>query len=150
KKGWVPLEVAEVHSQRHRPRLFSRTGKLNTTEQALITRQLATLIRSGLPVEEALAAVAKQTNKQHIQHIVLGVRGKVMEGFSLAASLAEYPKAFNHMYCATVAAGEKSGHLEQVLEQLAEYLETRSDAGRTVTQSLIYPAFIRVFSLIII
>jgi len=150
KKGWVPLEVAEVHSQRHRPRLFSRTGKLNTTEQALITRQLATLIRSGLPVEEALAAVAKQTNKQHIQHIVLGVRGKVMEGFSLAASLAEYPKAFNHMYCATVAAGEKSGHLEQVLEQLAEYLETRSDAGRTVTQSLIYPAFIMVFSLIII
>lgn len=150
KKGWVPVSVEEIAGQTKRTRLFSRTGKLNTSEQALITRQLATLIRSGLPIEEALSAVAKQTNKEHIQHIVLGVRSKVMEGFSLAASLAEYPKAFNHMYCATVAAGEKSGHLEQVLEQLSEYLETRSDAGRTVSQSLIYPAFIMVFSLIII
>src|SRR5699024_194840 len=88
-------------------------------------------------------------NKEHIQHIVLGVRSKVMEAFSLAASLAEDPKAFNHMYCATVAAGEKSGQLEQVPEQLCEYLETRSDAGRTDSQSPIYPAFIMVFSLII-
>lgn len=149
-KGWVPVAVEEIQGQAKRTRLFSRSGKLNTAQQALITRQMATLIRSGLPVEEALSSVAKQHNKEHVVHIILGVRSKVMEGYSLAASLADYPKAFNHMYCATVAAGEKSGHLEQVLEQLAEYLETRSDAGRTVTQSLIYPAFIMVFSLVII
>lgn len=149
-KGWVPVAVEEIQGQAQRTRLFSRSGKLNTAQQALITRQMATLIRSGLPVEEALSSVAKQHNKEHVVHIILGVRSKVMEGYSLAASLADYPKAFNQMYCATVAAGEKSGHLEQVLEQLAEYLETRSDAGRTVTQSLIYPAFIMVFSLVII
>lgn len=149
-KGWVPVSVEEIHGQAQRTRLFSRSGKLNTAQQALITRQMATLIRSGLPIEEALSSVAKQHNKEHVVHIILGVRSKVMEGYSLAASLADYPKAFNQMYCATVAAGEKSGHLEQVLEQLAEYLETRSDAGRTVTQSLIYPAFIMVFSLVII
>src|SRR5690625_2989588 len=149
-KGWVPVAVEEIQGQTQRTRLFSRSGKLNTAQQALITRQMATLIRSGLPVEEALSSVAKQHNKEHVVHIILGVRSKVMEGYSLAASLADYPKAFNQMYCATVAAGEKSGHLEQVLEQLAEYLETRSDAGRTVTQSLIYPAFIMVFSLVII
>jgi len=149
-KGWVPVAVEEIQGQTQRTRLFSRSGKLNTAQQALITRQMATLIRSGLPVEEALSSVAKQHNKEHVVHIILGVRSKVMEGYSLAASLADYPKAFNQMYCATVAAGEKSGHLEQVLEQLAEYLETRSDAGRTATQSLIYPAFIMVFSLVII
>lgn len=149
-KGWVPVAVDEIQGRTQRTRLFSRSGKLNTAQQALITRQMATLIRSGLPVEEALSSVAKQHNKEHVVHIILGVRSKVMEGYSLAASLAEYPRAFNQMYCATVAAGEKSGHLEQVLEQLAEYLETRSDAGRTVTQSLIYPAFIMVFSLVII
>lgn len=149
-KGWVPVSVEEIQGHTQRARLFSRSGKLNTAQQALITRQMATLIRSGLPIEEALSSVAKQHNKEHVVHIILGVRSKVMEGYSLAASLADYPKAFNQMYCATVAAGEKSGHLEQVLEQLAEYLETRSDAGRTVTQSLIYPAFIMIFSLVII
>lgn len=149
-KGCVPVSVEEIQGRTQRTRLFSRSGKLNTAQQALITRQMATLIRSGLPIEEALSSVAKQHNKEHLVHIILGVRSKVMEGYSLAASLADYPKAFNQMYCATVAAGEKSGHLEQVLEQLAEYLETRSDAGRTVTQSLIYPAFIMVFSLVII
>ncbi len=150
-KGWVPVSVEELQGQtQRRSGLFSRSGRLNTAQLALITRQMATLIRSGLPVEEALASVARQHNKEHVVHIVLGVRSKVMEGYSLAASLGDYPRAFNQMYCATVAAGEKSGHLEQVLEQLAEYLETRHDAGRTVTQSLIYPAFIMVFSFIII
>lgn len=152
-KGWVPLEVGEA---RDRPQsggladYFSRSGKLDTGEQALVTRQLATLIRSGLPVEQALSAVVRQAGRPRIERIVLAVRARVVEGHSLAASLAEFPRAFPEMYRATVAAGEQSGHLEDVLEQLAEYLENRHDTGRSVAQSLIYPAFILVFSFAII
>ncbi|MCG8393493.1 MAG: type II secretion system inner membrane protein GspF [Pseudomonadales bacterium] len=151
-KGWVPIEVNEASDteQRGGMSLFSGSGKLNGAEQALITRQLATLLKSGLPVEQALSAVAKQAANDRIERIMLAVRAKVREGFSLARSFESFPRAFPEMYRATVAAGEQSGHLEQVLEQLADYLETRHDTGRSVAQAMIYPAFIIVFASIVI
>lgn len=152
-KGMVALEVAESSGKEGPQALFSgfsNRGKLNGSELALITRQLATLIKSGLPIEQALSAVARQAGKERVEGIILTVRGKVLEGHSLARALGEFPRAFSEMYRATVAAGESSGHLEQVLEQLAEYLETRNDTGRSVTQALIYPIFIIVFSVLVI
>lgn len=152
-KGWVALEVNVASDRRGHDGLFSSSsasGRLNGAEQALITRQMATLIRSGMPVEQALTAVARQAGKARVERIVLAVRAKVVEGHSLASSLAEFPRAFPEMYRATVAAGEQSGHLEQVLEQLADYLETRHDTGRSVAQAMIYPAFIMVFSSLVI
>lgn len=152
-KGMVALDVVESsgkgETQSLMPSLSAR-GRLKGAEQALITRQLATLIRSGMPVEQALSAVARQAGKERVERIILSVRAKVLEGHSLANALTEFPKAFSEMYRATVAAGESSGHLEQVLEQLAEYLETRNDTGRSVTQALIYPIFIIVFSILVI
>lgn len=153
-KGWVPLSVepAEEKAQRSGSFLqFAGSGKLNSAELALITRQLATLVRSGLPIEQALTAVATQSaGKARVERIILGVRAKVLEGYSLARSLEEFPRAFSELYRATVAAGEQSGHLEQVLDQLAEYLETRHDTGRSVSQAMVYPAFIMIFSLVVI
>lgn len=151
-QGWVPLDVEEAHGKTGGGLLsrFSRQGRLSASELALVTRQLSTLLRSGMPVEQSLAAVARQSGRAHVERVVLGVRSKVMEGHSLAASLTEYPRAFSEMFRATVAAGEQSGHLEQVTEQLADYLETRQDTGRTVMQSLLYPGFILVFSIVII
>lgn len=152
-KGWVPLEVKEARIRASNDDLFNRfskRGRLNSGEKALVTRQLSTLIRSGLPIEQALTAVARQTGSRHIEHLILGVRSKVVEGYSLARALAEFPAAFSEMYRATVSAGEQSGHLEEVLEQLAEYLENRHDTGRSVMQSLMYPLFILVVSFLII
>lgn len=152
-KGWVALDVSVTADKHVANPLFSSSsssGRLNGAEQALITRQLATLIRSGMPVEQSLTAVARQAGKPRVERIILAVRARVLEGHSLAGSLAEFPRAFSEMYRATVAAGEQSGHLEQVLEQLAEYLETRHDTGRSVTQAMIYPAFIMVFSSLVI
>lgn len=152
-RGWVPLEVnpsREAKEPKGLAERLSLTGRLKLAEQALVTRQLATLIRGGLPVEQALSAVARQTELPRVERIVLGVRSRVMEGFGLAASMAEFPRAFPELYRATVAAGEQSGHLEQVLEQLADYLETRQDTGRSVSQAMIYPAFIMGFSVLVI
>lgn len=150
-KGWVPLEVNEASDTNSQGMgRFAGSGKINGAEQALITRQLATLLKSGLPVEQALSAVSKQAANGRIERIMLAVRAKVREGYSLARSFESFPRAFPEMYRATVAAGEQSGHLEQVLEQLADYLETRHDTGRSVAQAMIYPAFIMVFASIVI
>lgn len=152
-KGWVPLEVSEAKDRDLGGGLAARlsgSGKLKGGEQALITRQMATLLKSALPVEQALGAVARQAGNGRVERIMMAVRGKVLEGHSLARALGEYPRAFPEMYRATVAAGEQSGHLEQVLEQLADYLETRDDTGRSVSQAMVYPAFIMVFSVVII
>src|SRR5690606_41359698 len=93
---------------------------------------------------------ARQAGKiDRVGRVVLAVRAKVLEGHSLASSLGDFPRAFSEMYRATVAAGESSGHLEQVLDQLAEYLETRNDTGRSITQAMIYPIFIIDFSVLV-
>ena len=79
-----------------------------------MTRQLATLSRSGIPLDEATATVARQSSKPKIKKLLLGVRAKILEGHTLADGLREYPAIFSEMYCATVAAGEQSGHLDVV------------------------------------
>ena len=101
---------ASSRSSRSAP-LFVRRG-LSTLDLALLTRQLATLLRSGLPLEESLQAVAEQTEKPRVQRIILGVRSKVVEGHPLADGLRDFPQAFPEIYRATVSAGEQSGKLD--------------------------------------
>src|SRR3569833_4023904 len=95
---------------------FSRRG-ISTADLSLFTRQLSTLVRAGLPLEESLLAVSQQTEKPRIQRIVLGVRSRGMEGHTLADGVAEFPRVFPEIYRATVAAGEQAGHLAAVLER---------------------------------
>jgi len=97
------------------------------------------LSQSGLPLEEALLAVAQQNDQPRTKSILLGVRSRVMEGHTLADGLSEFPQAFPELYRATVAAGEQSGHLDVVLERLADYTEARQELRQRVTNALIYP-----------
>ncbi len=126
-KNWLPVSVDPAAGEQTREEktglMQSRKG-LGAYELALVTRQMATLIQAGIPLEETLRAVARQTEKPATQSLLLAVRGKVVEGYPLAQSMAAYPRAFPDLYRATVAAGEKSGHLDLVLEQLADYTET--------------------------
>ena len=156
-KGLIPLQIS-VASQKESSaadkgalsslRLFQRG--ISTTELALITRQMATLVQAALPLDESLAAVAKQSEKQRIRSMMYAVRAKVMEGHTLAAGLGEYPKVFSDLYCATVDAGERSGHLDTVLERLADYTESQQELQGKVRQALIYPAFLTVFAIAIV
>jgi general secretion pathway protein F len=116
----------------------------------MLTRQLATLLRSGLPLEETLTAVAEQTEKPRIQSIILGVRSKVVEGHPLADGLRDYPQAFPEIYRATVAAGEQSGRLDDVLDRLSDYTESRQVIRQQVTNALVYPIVLVVLSLAIV
>lgn len=148
----TPLKIGESHqkttSNKKSPKAFR--GGISTSELALVTRQIATLTDSGTPLEEALAAVSRHTEKQRVKSLILSVRSKVLEGHSLAASLKDFPRVFPEIYQATVAAGEQSGHLDAVLERLADYFEDRQAANATVKKALIYPSMLVVASVAIV
>jgi general secretion pathway protein F len=137
----LPVTVAEVaqrEASRQRQR-FSLTSGVSAADLSLLTRQLATLVRAGLPLEESLLAVSQQSEKPRVQSIMLGVRAKVMEGHPLATGLAEFPRVFPEIYRATVSAGEQSGHLDRVLERLADYTENREQIRQKLIGALLYP-----------
>jgi len=146
-----PISVTEVaKKEAHRQSSFSLRKGMSSAELALITRQLASLSQSGLPLEEALLAVAQQNDLPRTKSILLGVRAKVMEGHSLADGFSEFPQAFPELYRATVAAGEQSGHLDVVLERLADYTEARQELRQRVANAMIYPIALVVFAVGII
>ena len=151
-KNLVPLTVTEVKKQSasNKNNVFVFNQKINTTELALMTRQLATLSRSGIPLDEATATVARQSIKPKIKKLLLGVRAKILEGHTLADGLRDYPHIFSEMYCATVAAGEQSGHLDVVLERLADYSEQRQQMQQRMKLALIYPVILTIMSILVV
>lgn len=130
-------EVAQKEAKRQRSFGFSRG--VSPADLSIFTRQLATLVRAGLPLEEALLAVSQQTEKPRVQSIVLGVRARVMEGHTLADGFAEFPRVFPEIYRATVSAGEQAGHLDGVLERLADYVEGREEIRQKILAAMLYP-----------
>jgi len=150
-KGWMPLEVGAAASGSKSAEqtkgfagLFQRGAKLSVPELALFTRQLATLIAAGLPIDEALAAVAEQSEKQSTEKMILAIKSKVLEGHTLANALAEYPRAFPKLYRATVSAGEHAGHLDGVLNRLADYTEAQHESQSKIKLAAIYPIILSV------
>lgn len=142
-RGLTPLtvhEVAEAQATR-RGSLFQRGG-WNHTELTLFTRQLATLARSGLPLDEALAAVGQQAEQKNVKRVTLGVRSGVVEGKTLAQALGEFPSVFPPLFRATIEAGESSGKLDGVLERLADYVERRQALQQKLMLAAIYPAIL--------
>jgi len=149
-RGLLPMDVNEVVERETTGFNFSLRRGISAADLALTTRQLATLVRSGMPLEEALLAVGQQSEKPRLKSIMLGVRSRVMEGHSLADGLGEFPQAFPEIYRATVAAGEQSGHLDPVLERLADYTESRQQLRQRVSHALIYPVILTVLAVLIV
>jgi general secretion pathway protein F len=147
----LPVSVTEVaQREARRQRSFSLRRGMSSGELALITRQLASLSQSGLPLEEALLAVSQQNDQPRTKSMLLGVRAKVMEGHTLADGFSEFPQAFPELYRATVAAGEQSGHLDVVLERLADYTEARQELRQRITNAMVYPIALVVMAVGII
>jgi len=151
-QGLFPVSIGEVskqETQRDAGRFTFRRG-LSARDLTLITRQLATLVQSGLPLEEALQAVSEQTEFPRVRSIVMGVRAKVMEGHSMADALGDFPNAFSDLYRATVSAGEQSGHLDTVLERLADYTESREQLRSKTLTAMLLPTIQFVVCILIV
>ncbi|MEW5974066.1 MAG: type II secretion system inner membrane protein GspF [Pseudomonadota bacterium] len=153
-QGLTPLSVEETAKQVRAVSDSSRLARwragLSSGELALITRQLATLVQAGLPIEAALGAVARQSEKVATRNLIHAVRSRVSEGHTLAAALSEYPRVFPELYRATVAAGEESGHLDAVLERLADYTEAREALRRKIQLALFYPGLLTLMAVVVV
>lgn len=151
-RGLTPITVDPLAgaglAQRSGRSMFVR--RLSTQEQALFTRQLASLIVSGLPLDEALGALADQAECQYVHELLAGIRAEVMGGSSLSVALAQHPKDFPDIYRALVSAGEHSGHLGVVLERLATYIETRNALTSKIRLAFTYPAIVTVVAFAIV
>ena len=147
-RGLNPLDVQPVDHNRAQTSLFRRG--LSGAQLALLTRQLAILLRAGLPVEEALSALAEQNDDTKVRTLVVGLRSRVMEGSSLAASLAESPDSFPDIYRASISAGEQSGRLDQVLARLADYSEARDALNQKIWAALAYPMLLTIVAVAVV
>ncbi|AUM10833.1 type II secretion system inner membrane protein GspF [Escherichia coli] len=152
-QGFIPFCLGEgqVHCKHTESRssVFWTRG-LSSADMALLTRQLATLVGSSLPLKEALDAVAKQSEKPYQRTLIAAVRTKVVEGHSLAAAMGAFPATFERLYCVMVAAGETSGHLDLVLNRLADYTEQRQIMRSRILQAMIYPCVLTLVAISVI
>ncbi|MFW1808195.1 type II secretion system inner membrane protein GspF [Acinetobacter ursingii] len=148
-KTWTPIAVEPVEQKdKHQQRSWFQK-KFSAYDLALMTRQLSVLVAAAIPLEEALRAVAKQNEKAHVQNLLLSVRSKVLEGHSLAQGMQQSGR-FPDLYIATIAAGERSGHLDLILDQLSDYTENRFAMQKKIQGAMIYPIILLLMSFAIV
>jgi general secretion pathway protein F len=151
-QGLIPMQVDQVAEKERKSQagftLFKNT--ISADDLSLLTRQLSTLVEASLPIEEVLLAVAEQCEKPRQKNMMMAVRSKVVEGHTLADAMAEFPHVFDDLFRAMVAAGEKSGHLDTVLNRLADYTEKRQQTKSQITQAMVYPSIMMFFAFAIV
>lgn len=124
--------------------------RLSASTLSLVTRQLATLVVSGMPLDQALSAVAEQADHPSAVRLLGAIREQVAAGESFAVALSRFPRTFSELYRGLAAVGAESGQLGSVLSRLADYLEARQVLRQKFTAALIYPALVTVIALSVI
>ncbi|MCX7718289.1 MAG: type II secretion system F family protein [Candidatus Sumerlaeaceae bacterium] len=139
--------TAPSATRRRRQRL--RRGKVNIDDLVLVSRQLATMIRAGLPLVEVLNILGEQVEKLVLRNVLRQVERDVQAGCSFYEALARHPKIFNQFFLSMVKAGEASGLLDAILDQIAVYLEKAASIRRKVKSAIMYPTAVTIFAIII-
>jgi len=154
REGILATAIEEEQAARTRTRreidFAQYFQRVSIQDVAVTTRQLATLLRAGVPLVESLSALIDQVEHQKLKAALTQTRDKVNEGTSLADALKAHPKIFEDLYVNMVAAGESSGTLDTVLERLAEHLDASAGLRDKVFSALAYPAFMVVFGVAVI
>ena len=153
-QGSTPVSIEEVAVYEGggavRAKSWGLSRSIATPDLALLTRQLATLVHSGIPLEESLLVVSEQMGKPRIESMVMAIRSRVLEGHSFATALADFPHVFNELYRATVESGEQTGYLDRVLERLADYTEARQKLQQKIGVALLYPVMISIVAILVV
>ncbi|MGN7101956.1 type II secretion system inner membrane protein GspF [Ralstonia holmesii] len=149
-RGLTPLLVDVLGAQATKRSGSSFGKRLTAQENALVTRQLASLLVAGLPLDEALAALADQAERAYVGELLAAIRAEVVGGSSLSVALAQHPKDFPDIYRALVSAGEHSGNLGLVLSRLADYIESRNALTSKIKLAFTYPAIVTVVAFAIV
>jgi general secretion pathway protein F len=155
-RGLHPVEVnplsanAETANADRVIRRWFERRSISTSDLSLLTRQWSSLLGAGLTAEQSLAALIDQAETTAVSHTLAAVRGELTAGYSLRAALDRHAASFPPVYRASVAAGEKSGQLPSVMEELADYLDRRDALRRKTLQALIYPVLVATVALVII
>lgn len=147
-QGLLPSAIGQVHARARASEVWARG--LSTTELSLVTRQMATLLDSGLTMEQALNALIEEAAEPKTREVLTGVKTEVMAGLSLAGALGAYEKSFPDFYRALVHGGEESGALPTVLQHLADYLDARQALRQKTSLALLYPILVTVVALMIV
>ncbi|MEQ8232551.1 MAG: type II secretion system inner membrane protein GspF [Gammaproteobacteria bacterium] len=152
-RGLVPLEIRATRrgaSGASGGLLGARGPRLGGDQLVLFTRLLGTLLKSGLPLDDALTGLARQATDTDFKRVALEVRARVLEGQGLAAGLEQFPRTFPPVYRATIAAGAQTRHLPQVLARLADFMEERQAMRQRLRLALIYPAVLTVVAIAVV
>lgn len=148
-RGLFPVQVEEeTGAQRLGNRLFTR--RLSSSELCLLTRQWATLLISGLTMEQALNTMIEQAERDIVRSVLTGLRREILAGASLRSALDRYAGDFPTIYRASVAAGEKSGELAKVMLQLADHLERTGALRQKTIQALVYPILVATVAMVVV
>lgn len=147
-RGLIPVSVFPSHE----PLISTgrRRTRLSAEKLALLTRLLASLVKSGMPIDDALLALSRQAGDPAMNRLVFEVRVGILEGQSLSKSMARFPEAFPDAYRATVGAGEQTRHLPLVLERLASHVEEAARMRQKLRIALIYPSLLTVTALLVV
>jgi general secretion pathway protein F len=145
-RGLIPLAVNDVALRR----AVWQRRRFSESELALATRQFASLLAARLPLANALAATIEGAENTGVREVLAAVRSEVVAGHRLADALGQFPREFSEVYRATVAAGEESGDLGQVMERLAAYIEERQALRGKILAAFVYPAVVTGVALVIV
>ncbi|HTH61839.1 MAG TPA: type II secretion system inner membrane protein GspF [Paraburkholderia sp.] len=147
-QGLTPLvvEPAGTRTRGARQQRLALGRRLSQREQAILTRQLASLLVAGLPLGEALAVLTEQAERDYIRELMAAIRAEVLGGHSLANALTQHPRDFPDIYRALVAAGEHTGKLGIVLSRLADYIEQRNALKQKIVLAFTYPAIVTLIA----